>query len=89
MAVLNCTHRKGTHYCGGALYCLDTFSRQEAPKTIRRIEVASQYTIRNYCCIECGRRYKSVEVLNPVAYKIRPMPKSHSIKLGIPEEMSK
>lgn len=86
MAVLNCTYRKGSHYCGGSLYCLDTFSRQESPKTIRRMEVSSQYTIRNYACTNCGRRYKSMEVLNPVPYKIRPIPKSHLSKLGVPEE---
>lgn len=86
---LKCTYRKVTkgsiHYCGGDLYCLDTSSHTGENKVTRRINVTAQHTIRNYACIICGRRYKSLEVLNPILYKIKEIPRSHLSKMGITE----
>jgi len=85
VTVLLCTYRKGTHYCNGSLYCLDTKAFVGPELIARKINITSQQVIRLYCCTNCGRRYKSLEVLNPVAYKIKPIPQSHLTKIGILE----
>uniref|UniRef100_A0A6M3LMA0 Uncharacterized protein n=1 Tax=viral metagenome TaxID=1070528 RepID=A0A6M3LMA0_9ZZZZ len=83
---LKCPYRKVTkgsvHYCGGDLYCLDTFSHLGENKVVRKATVTAQHVIRNYACANCGRRYKSIEVLNPVSYKTKEIPRSHLAKLA-------
>ena len=57
--------------CRGSLYCVD--SRSTTHKN-ERIRSDSQIVLRRYCCVECGSRYVSTEVLNSQVYKIKPMP---------------
>ena len=81
-----CPYRKVTkgsvHYCGGDLYCLDTFSHLGKSKIVKDSNVTAQHIIRNHACVVCGRRYKGIEVLNPIPYKIKEIPKSHLAKLS-------
>ena len=85
MSSLKCTYTK----CRGSLYCLDTVSHHGQEEQTKSVRVVAQHVIRYYACIECGRRYKGIEVLNPQHYRIKPIPKSHFAKIGITEEVKK
>jgi len=51
--------------CKGSLYCMDT--RTDANHHVQTVS-------RRYCCAECGARYISLEVLNPIIYKFKDIP---------------
>jgi predicted nucleic acid-binding Zn ribbon protein len=60
--------------CRGFIYCLD--SRVSGRENKRQVIKNSQQRLRKYCCIECGRRYVSIEVLNSNPYTVKPMPET-------------
>ena len=72
---MKCTQKK----CDGDLYCFDTrqILHNEIQNSIKNFHVKrfSQIRQRRYVCAECGARYLSLEVLNPVAYSFKGMPK--------------
>ena len=72
---MKCTQKK----CYGDLYCINTRQLlnnvEQGMKMQNTIRYSSQSRVRRYCCVNCGARYLSVEVLNPVSYSKRELPK--------------
>ena len=33
----------------------------------------NQQIVRYYCCVDCGARFKSLEVLNPIPHSFKPL----------------
>ena len=62
--------------CRGPLAVIDTrqsYVKEEDRKAVRK---DAQQRLRKYCCINCGRRCGSLEILNPQYYAIKDLPKS-------------
>uniref|UniRef100_A0A6M3IK99 Uncharacterized protein n=1 Tax=viral metagenome TaxID=1070528 RepID=A0A6M3IK99_9ZZZZ len=69
--------------CRGQLYCIDTRTTKNEFEKLKNIRRDAQHVIRVYVCIECSRRYKGIEVLNPQHYAIRDIPKSYLRMKGV------
>ena len=69
---MKCSQKK----CYGDLYCLESNTVSDYVEGRLPLKRTSQIKIRRLCCVECGARYISTEVLNPTAYSFRVLPKS-------------
>lgn len=65
--------------CKASLYIID--SRMDHKHG--NANTASQWRQRRYCCPNCGNRYIGIEVLNPVPYTNKPLPKCILKQKGI------
>ena len=68
--------------CRGPLVVVDTRQAYDVTKGTknaprkRTIRKNAQQRLRKYCCINCGKRFSSIEIMNPQYYAIRPLPLS-------------
>ena len=72
--------------CRGQLYCIDTRTTKDEFEKLKDIRRDAQHVVRIYVCIECSKRYKGMEILNPQFYAVRPIPKSYLKRKGISDE---
>jgi len=61
--------------CNGALVVVDSRHKMVSRK--------EQFVQRNYCCVECGRRYRGMEILNTQSYNQRTLPNNKLRMLGL------